>query len=200
MSSGGTVYGNSKLKIITEKHQTRPISTYGITKLTIEKYAYLYSVTHGLKYICLRPSNAYGEGQKAFTGQGFISTAIESIIRNKPVVIYGKFGTVRDYIYIDDLAYGIYSAITKGKYGETYNISSGLGFSNIEVINLLKPIMQAKGYEVKVMHDQDRVYDVRRNILNSKKLFIHTGWSPKVNFKEGLEIVSSWYIEKYKNV
>src|ERR1019366_9002266 len=59
VSSGGTVYGEAEELPIIESHITKPISPYGVTKLTLESYAYLYAATHGLKFVCVRPSNAY---------------------------------------------------------------------------------------------------------------------------------------------
>lgn len=197
LSSGGTVYGQSKNLPLTENHSTHPISPYGVTKLTIENYAHLFSVTHGLKYICLRPSNAYGVGQKPFSGQGFISTAVGSIIKNNPIVVYGEIGTVRDYVYVDDLARGILLALENGNLYETYNIGSGIGFSNIEVIETLNPIMLRRGYSVEILHSAERIFDVRENILDSSKFYNHTGWTPKVNFEKGLEIFVDWAVSEF---
>ena len=64
VSSGGTVYGEAIKLPIREDHPTKPISPYGVTKLTLENYAYLYAVTHGLKFVCIRPANAFGVGQQ----------------------------------------------------------------------------------------------------------------------------------------
>ena len=66
VSSGGTVYGNALLVPISEGHPTQPISPYGVTKLTLERYANFYAVTRGLQYVCVRPANAYGVGQRPF--------------------------------------------------------------------------------------------------------------------------------------
>ena len=90
VSSGGTVYGEAIDLPIREDHPTRPISPYGVTKLTLENYAHLYAVTHGLKFVCIRPSNAFGAGQRPFVGQGFISTAMASVMRGQPIRIFGK--------------------------------------------------------------------------------------------------------------
>jgi UDP-glucose 4-epimerase len=79
VSSGGTVYGQAVQLPILENHPTNPISPYGVTKLTLEKYAHLYAVTKSLKVICVRPGNAYGVGQYPYIGQGFVSTAMASI-------------------------------------------------------------------------------------------------------------------------
>lgn len=58
VSSGGKVYGEARQLPIDETHQTKPISPYGVTKLTLENYAYLYAATHGLKFVSVRPANA----------------------------------------------------------------------------------------------------------------------------------------------
>jgi len=83
VSSGGTVYGEANELPIRETHPTKPISPYGVTKLTLENYAYLYAATHGLKFVCVRPANAYGAGQKPFIGQGFIATAMASAMKGR---------------------------------------------------------------------------------------------------------------------
>jgi UDP-glucose 4-epimerase len=188
VSSGGTVYGESVTLPIYENHSTRPISPYGVTKLTLENYAHLYSITHGLKFVCVRPANAYGAGQKPFTGQGFIATAISSILRGSPVQVFGQHGAIRDYIYISDLASGIVSALDKGIESETYNIGSGTGISNMDVIEKLIPIMRSIGHEVSVQHLPERLFDVKSNVLGSDRLREHTGWIPKIDFEAGLRL------------
>ena len=192
VSSGGTVYGEAIKFPIREDHPTKPISPYGVTKLTLENYAHLYAVTHGLKFVCVRPANAYGVGQRPFVGQGFISTAIASVLRGQAIKIFGQNGTIRDYLYVSDLALGIVSALENGHMSETYNLGSGVGYSNKEVIQALSPQMKQLGFEVFVEHLPERAFDVKANVLDSAKLQIHTGWKPKVDFGEGLRLTSEW--------
>lgn len=73
-SSGGTVYGQPMRLPFDENHFTDPISSYGITKLTVEKYIKLYAYLYNLKYVILRIANVYGEGQLPYRGQGVIPT------------------------------------------------------------------------------------------------------------------------------
>ncbi len=198
VSSGGTVYGEAINLPICEKHLTKPISSYGVTKLTLESYAYLYAASHGLKFVCVRPSNAFGVGQRPFVGQGFISTAMALAMRRQPISIFGLKGTVRDYIYVSDVASGIVSALQYGRPAETYNLGYGVGLSNIEVIEIMTPLMQEIGCKVTVKHLPERISDVRVNILNSSKLQEHTGWKPKVNFFDGLLRTREW-LKSYDN-
>lgn len=188
VSSGGTVYGEARELPIQENHPTKPISPYGVTKLTLENYAYLYAATHGLKYVCIRPANAYGVDQRPFTGQGFIATAMASAMRGIPIKIFGQHGTVRDYLYVSDLASGIVKVLANGHLSETYNLGSGIGLNNAEVIEVLKPLMHEIGCKVQVDNLPERTFDVKANVLDSTKLQMDTGWKPRVGLNEGLFI------------
>ncbi len=192
VSSGGTVYGDSRNLPIKESHSLEPISFYGQSKLIAETYGDFFARTRKLKYICLRPSNAYGPGQIPFTGQGFISTAIGATFKGKAVQIFGKEGTIRDYIYIDDLCYGILSALEKGKIGEAYNISSAEGMSNLDIVSIIRPLIKSYGYDLKVEHLPSRISDVQNNVLCNIKIADHTNWSPKTNIHDGIKLTIDW--------
>lgn len=198
VSSGGTVYGEAVELPIRETHSTRPISPYGVTKLTLENYAYLYAATHGLKFVCVRPSNAYGVGQRPFVGQGFIATAIASTLQSMPIKIFGQRGTVRDYLYVGDLVSGIVSALVYGHLSETYNLGSGIGLSNLDVVEALAPIMREIGCEVRVKNLSERVFDVKANVLDSTKLQTDTGWRAQMGFLEGIVATCDWLKRQQK--
>ena len=194
VSSGGTVYGEALSLPITEDHPTRPISPYGVTKLTLERYAFLYAATHGLKVICVRPSNAYGEGQRPFMGQGFIATAMASAILGRPVTVFGEHGGIRDYIHVADLASGIVAALERGELGQTYNLGSGVGLSTMEVLERMTALVKLKGYQLEVIKRDARPFDVRKNVLDSSELKNQTGWTPIIEFDKGLERTLEWQV------
>lgn len=187
ISSGGTVYGDAHILPITETHPTHPISPYGVSKLTVENYAYLFSKTRGLSYICIRPSNPFGRGQRPFSGQGFISTAIAKALQKNPIPIFGKRGTIRDYIYIDDLSKGILAAMDYGKEGEIYNVGSGIGRSNLDITKALEFHLKKININVTISFLPERIFDVQENILDSTKLKRISNWQPAKDFNEGLE-------------
>lgn len=191
VSSGGTVYGDTNETDICEKHPTNPISPYGVTKLTLENYAFLYAATRGLKFICVRPANAYGAGQRPFAGQGFIATAMASAIKGLPIKIFGRYGTVRDYLYVSDLASGIVSALEKGQLSQIYNIGSGTGLNNQEVIEAMQTVIGE--HPIQIEHLAERPFDVKRNVLDSSKLKTETGWKPLVDLNEGLRLTHEWF-------
>jgi len=197
VSSGGTIYGKAGKLPIAEDHQFNPISPYGITKLVTEKYAMMYREMYGLPVVCVRPGNAYGEGQFPFKGQGFIATAIASILQNKEVAIFGEGGTIRDYIHVQDVAGGILAAFEKGIPGNCYNISSGVGRSNMDILNALRPYAEKMGLKINIKSCHARKFDVPANILDSTKITLQTGWKPVVSFEKGLERTWNWILENY---
>jgi UDP-glucose 4-epimerase len=186
VSSGGTVYGQVNQLPITEETPTSPVSPYGITKLTVERYLLMYHRLHNLPAVIVRPANAYGKGQKPFTGQGFIATAMGATLQKKPVTIFGENGTVRDYVHVKDVAAGILAALNHGQKGNVYNIGSGLGRNNREILTQIANISSKDGFDVKIEVQASRAFDVTANVLNFGKLLACSGWLPKVDFNEGL--------------
>ena len=198
MSSGGTVYGKVDKVPIREDHTTNPISPYGITKLATEKYAVMFGELKGLPVICIRPGNAYGEGQRPFAGQGFISTAIGSILKGKEVTIFGETGTIRDYIHAADIADGIIAVLDDGTQGACYNIGTGIGRSNKDILDALAPFAASAGLEIRVDTQPARPFDVPVNVLDSAKLTYETGWKASVSFEDGIEKTWNWlYAEQH---
>lgn len=196
VSSGGVIYGEAEGLPITETHPTNPTSPYGITKLAVEKYALMYRKIKQLPVICVRPGNAYGEGQKPFVGQGFIATAIGSILAGREIVLFGEGQTIRDYIHVDDVASGIVAALEQGALGECYNIGTGIGLSNRDVVEKLFELARQTDLVPQIKSLSSRKFDVAANILDSNKLNIAAGWFPRVAFDEGLGRTWAWHLRR----
>jgi UDP-glucose 4-epimerase len=200
VSSGGTVYGHAHQVPLTEEHPTNPVSPYGITKLAIEKYAHLYHCTAQLPIVCVRPSNAYGEGQRVYTGQGFVGTAIASLLDHRTLDLFGDEGTIRDYLHVQDIARGIIAALLDGQVGQVYNLGSGVGHSNRQVLEMLEPLARTIGLPLQLRVLPERPFDVKTNILDSTKLSTHTGWEASISFEQGLRQTWDWYTKNYKSL
>ena len=114
------------------------------------------------------------------------------MMQGQLVTVFGQRGTVRDYIYVGDLAAGIVSALEKGSFSEIYNLGSGVGRSNMDVIEAILPLMKGLADEIRIEHLPERPFDVRANILDSSKLHKDTGWRPKMAFDEGLLCTREW--------
>jgi UDP-glucose 4-epimerase len=101
-ASSASVYGHQEFSPIPESATTNPISSHGITKLTIEKYHLMANYLHDLPICVARISNPYGPRQSMSAGRGFVSILAHQILNNQPIkLVEGE--VVRDFIYIDDL-------------------------------------------------------------------------------------------------
>lgn len=166
-SSGGTVYGEPKYLPVDENHPTNPISSYGIVKLSIEKYLFLYQKNYNLEPLIIRASNPYGIRQSHIGVQGLISTLLMKALQKKEIQIYGDGTIVRDFIYIDDLVEISYQGLINNLQG-IYNLGSGKGCSIIQLINLIQDISKIK---LILNYQEARKFDVQNIVLDSNKLF-----------------------------
>ena len=113
------------------------------------------------------------------------------ILDHKPVTVFGERGTVRDYVHVRDVASAMVAALQQGINGDVYNIGSGVGRSNLDVLDLIRPLAHAQNLTVNITHEAERKFDVTANVLNFGRLLSCTGWLPKVSMQEGLQ--EMWY-------
>lgn len=185
-SSGGTVYGDRKGSHapFTENDAMEPISYYGWTKQLLENSIYFMHRTLNLPYVVFRPSNAYGPGQNLQGKQGFIAVALGKILKGEPVTVWGDGSSVRDYIYIDDLARAVCDVLAnESNVNVTLNVGSGKGHSVNEIIDLLKQVT-ARDFEVGYL--ASRNVDVSSIVLNVEALKQRIAFSP-IGVREGID-------------
>lgn len=183
-SSGGTAYGIPDVQPINELSANFPISAYGIGKVTIEKYLYLYSYLYGLHATSLRISNPFGPGQDPEKGQGVIAAFTYRAIRNLPIEIWGDGSVVRDFIYIDDVVDAFVASIESNKLFTILNIGLEKGYSLLDVLDLLQVKL---GHNIPVEFRPSRNCDVPSIILDTQKAQSEIGWTPQHSFEQGLE-------------
>ena len=190
ISSGGTVYGIPNYIPINEVHSTEPICSYGITKLTIEKYLSLFKRLHGLEYIVLRVSNPFGPFQNPFSQQGAIAVFMYKIFNKLPITIWGDGAVVRDYLFIEDLIDALLKAsqITITDHN-VFNISSGKGISLNKIIS---EIEYASKQKADVQYRPSRKFDVQENVLDNQLALNHLEWKPSTSLQDGLKKNYHW--------
>jgi UDP-glucose 4-epimerase len=189
VSSGGTVYGPVEKLPIREQVSAKPVSPYGISKLSSDLYTLMFHRNARLPAVVVRPANAYGEIQSSGKGQGFIAEAVDAVLRGREIQIYGERGTIRDYIHVEDVASGIIAALDHGESGGVYNIGTGIGTSNLDVISMLNELAAPFDIRVNSRKLPPRVFDVAANILDSTSLKEISGWNPLVSISDGIRRV-----------
>jgi len=183
-SSGGTVYGQQE-NIANEESPTAPFSPHGIIKRTIESFLQYALCNHQINYDIYRISNVYGEGQDTQKGLGFINTALENIIDNKPVVIFGDGKNLRDYIYVRDAARLLSLSVTKKlDDSDIYNVSSNRSISLNELVTLMKKVLEI---DFEVEYVPDRVSDNHKVVLDNAKIINNFPNVSLVSLEEGIK-------------
>jgi len=192
LSSGGTVYGNPEKSPMSEDHCLKPICSYGVVKVAIEKYLYLYQELYGLEAAILRPSNLYGPLQRADKGQGVIAAFLENIHKNKSINIWGDGSVIIDYLYVDDLIDLCVMLMESNSTG-VYNAGAGKGISLSALIETIREVTDSP---VEINYEKGRSFDVKEVVLDIKKANKELAWSPKVDLKEGIRKHRDWIFSR----
>jgi UDP-glucose 4-epimerase len=187
LSSGGTVYGRPQRLPVDENHPTEPISSYGVLKLTGEHYVRMYRELHGIPARVLRCSNVYGEHQSPARTQGAVGAFLHRVARAQPVVIYGDGATVRDYVYVGDVAEVVLALLGDADAPVVLNVGSGVGTSLNELVELIGAVT---GERVAVEHRPARALDVDAMVLDVTRLRAAVRYSP-VELADGVARVWS---------
>lgn len=205
-SSTAGVYGNPTKIPISEDHKKNPTNPYGESKLMVEKILAWYRKIHGLSFASLRYFNASGASFDGSMGEDhnpethIIPNAIKTAIRGSEFILYGddyntKDGTcIRDYIHVIDLVEAHILALErlqKENGSFFYNVGSGKGYSNKEVVNMVKEI---SGIDFKVKNAGRREGDADVLIADQSKIIDELKFDPKFSdLKNIVETAWKWH-------
>lgn len=182
----------------TEETPYDPRSPYSASKAGSDHLVRAYHHTYDLPVIISNCSNNYGPNQFP---EKLIPLMIHHIKNNKPLPVYGKGENIRDWLYVIDHARAIDTIFHHGTHGETYNIGGINEWKNIDLIYLLCNIMDKKlnrpdGTSAELItFVKDRAGHDMRYAIDPGKLQKTLGWSPSLQFEEGLSLTVDWYLE-----
>jgi dTDP-glucose 4,6-dehydratase len=193
------VYGSlGENGLFTEKTPYDPRSPYSASKASSDHFVRAYHETYGLNTVISNCSNNYGSHHFP---EKLIPLAIHNIKNNKPIPVYGKGENVRDWLWVEDHARAIDTIFHQAQAGTTYNIGGHNEWKNIDLIHLLCSIMDTKlerpeGSSKKLItYVSDRAGHDLRYAIDSTKLQKDLGWTPSLQFEEGLEKTVDWYLK-----
>lgn len=189
ISSGGAIYGNG-LNKHTENEDVFPVSSYGVVKLSIEKYLMQYSQLYGLKPLILRLSNPYGKFHYSMK-QGVVNVALASAVKEGVFSIWGDGNSPKDYIFIEDFVNIMFLLVGKNINTSVINISSNQLLSVNQIVYAVKGFIPSFKWEYK----ESMKLDVSRFDLDNTKLLSIIGDYNFTPFKEGLEKTYKWIVE-----
>ena len=191
-STGGAIYGEAKYA--DEELLPKPLSPYGVAKLSCENYLRVYSEWKGVPFTSLRYGNVYGPRQDPYGEAGVVAIFCSQLIKNEKSILYGQGTMIRDYIYVLDVVEANIMAMNRGE-GSTYNIGTGKPTTVLELFSLLKDI-SIKNIEPELASAREG--EISEIYLNCEKAKKELKWTPEKNLKEGLQETFNWFNLKSK--
>jgi len=203
-ASSGAVYGEAQYLPVDENHPLEPHWPYGVSKLAAERYVLQYHKLFGLDTTAFRYSIVYGP--REWFGRVLTMFIKRIFLENKAPVVFGDGTQVRDYVYVDDVAKAHMMAIRNEKSaGQVFNISSGEGVS---VKELTEKLIELSGKRLEVIFDDPREGEasrfqperirlqgeLRKFVLSNSKAKERLGWSPRMEFRDGVLREIEWVL------
>jgi UDP-glucose 4-epimerase len=185
-ASSAAVYGDVAAIPVSEQAALRPLSPYATDKLSGEYYLSHYHRSYGLPATAFRFFNIYGPRQDPSSPySGVISIFLESLIRNKPVTVFGDGNQTRDFVFVSDLA-DLLGRATHGTdgVGGVFNVGTGKRHS---LLHLLAILEELAGKKIERRHEPARPGDIQHSCADVTRLRNIFGGAPATTFEQGLK-------------
>jgi len=185
--------------IFTEETSYDPSSPYSASKAASDHLVRAWNRTFGLPIMISNCSNNYGPYQFP---EKLIPLMILNCLAEKKLPVYGTGENVRDWLYVDDHCDAIYTIISRGKVGETYNVGGNNEIKNIDIVKTIcsildevHPSKSLSSYKELISFVKDRPGHDFRYAIDSSKLKNELNWVPKETFETGIKQTINWYLE-----
>lgn len=187
--------------LFTETTSYAPSSPYSASKASSDHLVRAWHRTYGLPTLITNCSNNYGPYHFP---EKLIPLMILNALEGKPLPVYGQGQQVRDWLYVEDHARALYTVISKGKIGETYNIGGHNEKKNVDVVQTLCALLEdlAPNKPAGVVHYSDLITYVKdrpghdlRYAIDASKIQKDLGWVPQETFDTGIRKTVQWYLD-----
>jgi UDP-glucose 4-epimerase len=185
-SSGGAGYGECP-EPATEEAPFLPLSPYGIAKKCGEEYLAGWNRIHRTSHVSLRFANVYGERQDAGLEGGVVAIFLERMARGEETVIFGDGEQSRDFVYVGDVVASLLATV--GRSGGPYNVGTGIATT---VNELHAACRRAGGAEAPPRHEEARLGDVLRSVIDPSRAARELGWRAETTLDDGLARTWAW--------
>ena len=192
------VFGSIAEGSVTEEAPYSPNSPYAASKASSDHLVRAWSKTYNFPGIITNCSNNYGPYQLP---EKLIPLMILSARAGESLPVYGDGSNVREWLHVHDHCDALMKILRSGVPGEAYNIGGGEERSNLNVVTTicrlldkLLPRSDRSAHEGLISFVADRPGHDWRYAIDATKLHRDLGWSPAVQFEDGLEKTVSWYL------
>ena len=188
-SSGGAIYGEQELFPAPEGHPTRPLSPYGISKLSGEHYLSYYQRVSGIQYVSVRYANVYGPRQDPEGEAGVVAIFIQKMLNSEQAVINGNGRQTRDFVYVEDVVEANLAVMGQEVQG-IYNVGTG---EETTINSLFSIVKELTGSEFHEVHGPAKKGEQARSVVDAAKLRNELGWEPRVTLRDGLKKTVAYF-------
>ncbi len=185
--------------IFTEETPYAPSSPYSASKAASDHLVRAWGETYGLPVVLSNCSNNYGPYHFP---EKLIPLVTLNALSGIKLPVYGKGENVRDWLHVEDHAVALEKVATKGVCGESYNIGGNAERTNINVVQMIcdlldakKPRQNGQPYRDLIEMVGDRPGHDRRYAIDASKIKRDLGWEPARDFENGLSSTIDWYLE-----
>ncbi len=182
------VYGSVARGVARENSLLDPSSPYSASKTAADHLVLAHFRTYGTPVLITRAGNNYGPFQYP---EKFLPLFITHALEGKPLPLYGDGKNVREWLHVTDHCIAIEKVLRKGRLGQIYNVSTGVGFKNIDVARTLLKYLGRPTNLLKYV--PDRPGHDRRYAMSISKIKSELGWQPAISFQKGLIDLVEWY-------
>ena len=185
-ASSSSVYGDNASIPMREDALPRPVSPYGVTKLSAEQLGYLYFVNHRVPTVAMRYFTVYGPRQRPDMA---FHRFIRAALRGEELSLYGDGEQTRDFTYVADAVAATVAAATRGVPGRSYNIGGGSRVSMNEVIGIVE---RTVGRPLRVRREATQKGDMRDTYADTSRAREDLGFAPSVSLEDGINAEYQW--------
>ena len=190
-TSSAAVYGDPITLPVQENVQSQPISPYGASKASAEKYIQSLVTTSSLEYVILRYFNVYGPRQLSSKYSGVIATFIKRLLKKKAPIIYGDGSQTRNFIFVKDIVDATIRASQSNiARNSIINVASKDSCSILDLTNLLLKLSNQK---IDPIFQPSRSGDILHSRADITRLENTLNWTQQYSLEEGLELTLNWF-------
>lgn len=188
-STGGAIYGEQERFPADEDHPLRPVSPYGVAKLSVERYLFYYHAAYGLDATCLRYANVYGPRQNPHGEAGVVAIFSRRLLDGEEAVINGDGLQTRDYVYVEDVVRANIAALRRPDFS-IYNVGTGI---ETDVNTLFSHIAEAAGFDGAPRHGPAAPGEQRRSCITSERMLEEMSVAVDTRLEVGIPKTVDWF-------
>jgi nucleoside-diphosphate-sugar epimerase len=190
LASSSSIYGDAAAYPTPEDTPPRPLSPYGITKLSCEHLAAAYGSEFGLEGVVVRYFTIYGPRQRPDMA---LAKMIACLVEKRPFELHGDGTQSRSFTYVDDAVEATILAMERAPAGSVLNIGGGEEVSMLEAIETLADVSRRR---LELVAGSRRRGDAARTAADTSRIRAETGWEPRTRFADGLAAQWRWAADR----